>query len=80
MTETLSSTPKPEVRRVAEQMAGHLEAVSRLFKPGVKLTLMVRNPQDPERNAFLTDEDDPDALCDAIRQLFANPSGGSFGV
>lgn len=74
------STPKPEVRRVAEQMADHLEAISKLFKPGAKLTLMVRNPTNPARNAFLTDEEGPDELCAAIRQLFTNPSGGSFDV
>jgi hypothetical protein len=73
-------SPLPEVRRVAEQMAEHLEAISRLFKPGAKLTLLVRNPTNPSRNAFLTDEEDPDAVCDAIRQLFTNPSGGSFDV
>lgn len=72
--------PKAEVRRVAEQMAEHLEQISRLFKPGAKLTLMVRNPQNPARNAFLTDEEEPEALCDAIRQLFTNPSGGSFDI
>jgi hypothetical protein len=77
---TLPAEPKPEVRRVAEQMAEHLDAISRLFKPGVKLTLLVRNPRDPERSAFLTDEEGPDAACRAIRQLFKNPSGGSFDV
>lgn len=73
-------SPTPEVRRVAEQMAQHLEAVSRLFKPGMKITLLVRNPTNPARNAFLTDEEGPDEACEAIRQLFANPSGGSFDV
>lgn len=72
--------PTPKVRLAAESMADHLNGIAKLFKSGVKITLLVRNPAHPERNAFLTDETDMDAVIEAIRQLHTSPSGAVFDV
>jgi hypothetical protein len=68
-----------DVRRCGQQMAFHMEEIAKLFKPGVKLTLLVRNPGHPERNAFLSDEDNIDEAVEAIKQL-KNPTGAIIHV
>lgn len=40
-------------REVASE---HLDAISKLFKPGAKLTLIVRFDDDPEHDFLLTDD------------------------
>lgn len=68
-----------DVRRTGQQIAFHMDEIARLFKPGAKLTLLVRSPGHPERDAFLSDEDNIDEAIEAIKQL-KNPTGGIIHV
>ena len=69
-----------KVRRTCAQISFHLEEISKLFTGDVKITLLVRHPEKPERNAFLSDDLDIDEICTAMRALHQNPTGGSFMV
>lgn len=73
------TNPRDDVQRVGQQMGFYMEEIAKLFKPGVKLTLLVRNPGHPERNAFLSDEDNIDEAVEAIKQL-KKPTGGIYRV
>jgi hypothetical protein len=55
---------------VKGEIAWHLDEIKPLFKPGVKLTILVRNPHIDEADIFLTD-DDIDLAVKSIRRLQA---------
>ena len=76
----MASEVTDKVRRAGQQMAVYLDEISKLFVGDVKLTLLVRHPGKPERNAFLSDDLDIDEICAAIRALHQNPTGGSSMV
>ena len=57
-----------------EQASGHLEQIARLFKPGAKLTLLVRTPGNDEADFLLTN-DDLDAVTPAIERAKNRPGG-----
>lgn len=61
------------VHRAGKAMAFHLDEIAKLFKADVKLTLLVRHPGKPERNAYLSDEADIEPVVEALRELFTNP-------
>lgn len=50
----------PKVRHVAEQVSDHMEQIVALFKPGVKIAVMVRTPGFPDRDFMLTDDTIPE--------------------
>lgn len=77
MSERISNDP---VVDAGNEIAMHLTKIAKLFKPGVKLTLLIRSPDNAGRNAYLSDEDDIEPVIDALRQLHANPRGGRFMV
>ena len=53
--------------RVGDRIAGHLNEIKRLFKPGVKVTVLVRTLSHPDgtRDLVMTD----DTIADAIKAL-----------
>jgi len=55
------------LEQVREEISDHLDAVKRLFKPGVRVTILVRTPDFPDgsRDLVLTD-DDLDAALSAL--------------
>ncbi len=62
----------PEGRRrlavIADRASNHLDSIGKLFLPGKKLTLLVRDPEFPDgsRNLCLTDDSWPDVI-EALR-------------
>ena len=44
------------LQETVEEASFHLDAVRDLFKPGVKVSLMVRVPEYPDRDFMLTDD------------------------
>jgi hypothetical protein len=57
---------------VKEEINWHLERISHLFKPGAKLTILVRHPHIPDGDAdvLLTDDTLTEAV-EAIKRLDA---------
>lgn len=59
--------PSPRVQEVSEVIAGHMDAILALFKPGKKITVLVRDPETPDHSRdFCLMNDSPD---DAIKAL-----------
>lgn len=44
----------------------HMEEITRNFKPGVKITVLVRTPGHPTRDFMMTDDD-----CDELLAMIA---------
>ena len=57
-----------QLQRTAETASYHLDEIKSLFKPGVKLTLLVRTPEHPDRDFLLSDDDlsEVSAAVDAV--------------
>lgn len=57
----------PKLRAACEEIADHLDAIRRLFKEPVKVTLIVRNPAHPSgsRDVFLSSDHWPSARAAA---------------
>lgn len=63
------------VQRVGERAAARLDDIRAMFKPGVKITLLVRTPAFPDgKRDFLLTDDDLDAVCDALQQRKHGPN------
>lgn len=61
---------KPEVAQLRQKLAYALDAIRSLFKPGCKITLFIRWPDedDQSRNLLMTD-DDHGTLPDSIKRF-----------
>lgn len=58
----------PQVVAAGQTIAGLLQNVARLFKPGKKLTLLVRDPDCPDgRRDLVVSDDQLDAAIQALR-------------
>lgn len=57
----------PAVESVGHAIADHLADIESYFKPGAKLTLLVRHPGFPERDLIVTN-DDFDELIAMVRR------------
>lgn len=53
----------------------HLDSILRLFKPGAKITLIVRRDGEPEQDFLLTD-DDLDEVSTALDRAKGRPDAG----
>lgn len=49
---------------VREEVAGHMIRIVSYFKPGVKITVLVRVPDFPDRDFMMTDDEIP-----ALREM-----------
>jgi hypothetical protein len=57
------------------EIAEHCAQIAKLFKPGAKVTVLVRNPavrDDHSADMFVSD-DEPDAVIAAVEYLKARP-------
>jgi len=59
--------------RVADDIANHLDAIGSHFKPGCKVTLLVRNPDVADGDLLMT-VDDPVAIIESIRKTARLPA------
>jgi hypothetical protein len=61
---------KPRLKLVAvqEEMSNHMDAIVRLFKPGAKITVVVRNPGYGDADVVIG-SDDLDQAVQAIERM-----------
>lgn len=57
--------PSQKLVAVQEQMSNHMDAILRLFKPGAKITVVVRNPGYGDADVVIGSDD----LDEAIRAI-----------
>jgi hypothetical protein len=48
---------------VQEMVAGHMDKIVAMFKPGVKITVLVRTPDLPDRDFMMTDDDHAELIA-----------------
>ncbi len=53
------------LQNAQEAVADYMDRIVKLFKPGVKITVVVRTPDFPERDFVMTD----DAFCEVVATL-----------
>lgn len=57
---------------VQDIVAEHMDEILKLFKPGKKITVLVRTPDDPEgRYDFMMGDDDPQELLNMLARCKA---------
>lgn len=55
-----------------EEVSDHLDKIKRYFKPGAKITVLVRAPDDPDgRKDFMMGDDDPQEVMNMIARRMA---------
>lgn len=55
-----------------EEVSNHLDKIKSYFKPGVKITILVRTEADPEgRRDFMMGDDDPQEAMNMIARRMA---------
>lgn len=55
------------LRAVAEMVRFHMEEIRKGFKPGVRVTVLVRTPDHPRRDFMMT-TDDPDEILKMVQR------------
>lgn len=72
----MASHPIPRVQNVSETVADHMDEILRLFKPGAKITILIRNTQvsDGSRDFVQTN----DLIDEAIAALLQRKHGPSL--
>lgn len=67
--------PNRKVQSVAEQIGDHMDEILSLFKPGHKITVLVRSPQQPDHSGDLMMTNDTiENAIEALRRRL-NPDG-----
>jgi pyoverdine/dityrosine biosynthesis protein Dit1 len=61
------------LQNAQETCADYMERIVKLFKPGAKITVIVRTPYHPDRDFVMTDDNITDAI-DALTRRKAAPS------
>lgn len=71
--------PNSIVQDVAEIVADHMDAILRRFKPGRKITVLVRNPDDPtgKEDFVLTNDLIDEATAALLRRKHGNGITGT---
>ncbi len=68
-----------KLEQLHEALCDHLEAIARHFKPGAKLTLVVRaTPGNPESDVVIGDDDHDEAVA-AIQRRQRGPNAFDRG-
>jgi len=71
----MASHPNNRVQNVAEQVADHMDEILRFFKPGAKITVIVRRPEHPDgRQDFVLSNDTLDEAIAALQQRKTQPT------
>jgi hypothetical protein len=60
------------LEETSEAVSDHLDAIKGYFKPGVKITILVRTESDPDgERDFMMGDDDPQQAMDMIARRMA---------
>ena len=60
-----------KLRNTYEIVSEHMNSIIDLFRPGVKITVLVRTPDHPDRDFMLTSDDPVEALAMIERRISA---------
>lgn len=60
---------------VQKAVVGHMEVIRAYFKPGVKITVVVRTPKNPERDFVITDDEPNEVVAVMERRKAAGRTG-----
>jgi hypothetical protein len=61
------------LERMQGIVAGHLDDIKALFKPGIKIAVMVRTPGAPDRDFIMTDDTDAELIAMINRRMGGKP-------
>lgn len=71
----MADHPSAMVQEVSEHVADHMDAILKFFKPGAKITVLVRRPEAPDgRQDFVLSNDTIDAAIAALEQRKTQPT------
>lgn len=59
------------LRQVYDAVGGHMDDILSHFKPGAKITVIVRRPGLPEQDFMITDDDPLEAIALINRRITA---------
>lgn len=59
------------LQQTAAIISEHMDAIVACFKPGVKITVLVRVPEHPDRDFLMTDDDIDEVIAMAQRRKAA---------
>jgi len=61
----MAKHPYAQVQSVGEEIAAHMNEIAALFKPGKKITVLVRTPKHPDgsRDVLITNDTIDDAIA-----------------
>jgi len=62
------------LENVQETVSGHMDAIVSCFKPGVKITVLVRSPGFPGRDFMMTNDDHDELIAMIERRKRADMS------
>ena len=60
-----------KLQRVGEVVSDHMSAILDEFKPGAKITVLVRRPGEPEQDFMMTSDDPGEAIAMIERRIAA---------
>lgn len=60
-------TAKPELSRVQNVVGGYMDRIHDLFKAEMKITVVVRSPEHPDRD-FIMSDDELEGVIAALRR------------
>ena len=61
------------LERAQDIVAGYLDEIRTVFKPGIKITVLVRTPNEPGRDFIMTDDTEADLTAMIARRMKATP-------
>lgn len=57
----------------------HMAEMENVFKPGMKLTFIARDPNNPEADFLMTSDEDLPAVIDVLKRSESRPVAGVVG-
>jgi hypothetical protein len=68
-----------ELQRVSQEVADYMDEIVALFKPGVRITVLVRTPDMPERDFCMTNDDPDEVVAMMLRRKEAANAASNHG-
>jgi len=62
------------LERVGTEVSDYMDKIKRRFKPGARITVLVRRPGYPEQDFVMTDDEIEGAIACLLRRRDAGPS------
>ncbi len=70
----MTSHPNEDVQRVAETLGDHMDKILQLFKPGMKITVLIRNTGKPDGSQDLVLTNDELSAAITALEIRTNPA------